>query len=57
MIKLTCRIFLCVLINQKKFINPLIIFFFTYIKVFQNSSGKCYQNNKERLQKKKKLVI
>ena len=33
--------------KKKKFI----IFFFTYIKMFKNSSAKYYQDNKERIQK------
>ena len=29
-----------------------IFYFFTYIKMFKNSSDKYYEENKERLQKK-----
>ena len=32
--------------------NIFQIFFFTYTKIFKDSSAKYYQNNKERLQKK-----
>ena len=32
--------------------NNFIIIFFTYIKMFKDSSAKYYQNNKERLEEK-----
>ena len=43
-IKLTCSIF----ISSYNFY----IFFFTYIKMYKDSSAKYYQNNKEKLRKK-----
>ena len=45
MIKLTCSIFM----SSSNFF----IIFFTYIKTSKDSSAKYYQNNKERLGKKK----
>ena len=43
MIKLTCSIFI--------FSNKFFIYFFTFIKMSKDSSGKYCQNNKERPQK------
>ena len=43
--------FLNVLINPF-FINFLVIFFFIYVKISENLSAKCYQENKRRLQKR-----
>ena len=40
---LTCSIFMS--------LNNFLIIFFTYIKNFEDSSVKYYQNDKERLQK------
>ena len=40
---LTCSIFMS--------LNNFLIIFFTYIKIFEDSSVKYYQNDKERLQK------
>ena len=31
--------------------NVIFVIFFTYIKIFKDSSAKYYQNNKKRLQK------
>ena len=45
MIKLNCSIFISS--------NSFFIFCFTYVKMSKNSSAKYYQENKERLQKKK----
>ena len=42
--KLTCSIFISS--------NHFLINFSTYIKMSKDSSAKCYQNNKERQQKK-----
>ena len=47
-----------------KFLNPFFynfffkLFFFSYlcIKISKTLSAKCYQENKERLQKKKKIL-
>ena len=38
--------------NFKIFFINVFIIFFTYIKMSKNLSAKCYQENKERLQKK-----
>ena len=49
--------FLDPLVNQFFLLLIFFIIFFTYIKISKDSSAKCYQNNKERLQKKSRKNI